>query len=107
MRLNWCCYLAGKEFNADKKLGSQLNAIQIESDYHWQAHQLLAGFKILSEMVGDQKARKMTGKLQLTAWMGAASGPERDREIRSRLQKELLGEHNRSFVRASRRTRRE
>ena len=86
-RLNWCRYLAGKEFDWERRLGLKHNEIQLEAGYHWQMHQYRAGRRLLVDLVGEQRTRKLTGRFELTPHGVNGANVEADRRIRKELQK--------------------
>jgi len=90
MRLNWCCFIAGREFDVENRLGIELNELQTAARYQWQANQLLAGYKILQDLVGVQAARSMCGELKISPWMWSFDEPEKDLKLRRQIEREMF-----------------
>ena len=86
MRLNWCRYLGGKSFDVEKRLGMEMNELQAQTRYEWQAHQLAQGMKLLAGLVGEKEARKMAGEIKIKPFLFVMDEPEKDKEIRARIE---------------------
>lgn len=90
LHLPWALFAAGLPFDETIKLGVVQGDILGEANYRWQANQVQAGYKILEGLVGEQRAKAWCGELTLMPHIWALMNPERDKEVRRRLQPELF-----------------